>query len=87
MGPRKKKRGEMGNPPHILGGDYPRPRPKRWPWFVIALVAAASVACCVGYLTGAESSQTMQLVTLGVIVVTGIIAGIKYGEQKKKYWA
>jgi hypothetical protein len=65
-------------------------RPSRWPWVVLAVIAIGSCAAYGCYFAGLMSFDvmvvTIELVVCGVVVVTGIVAGIRYGTQKKDYW-
>jgi len=66
------------------------PAPSRWPWFVIAAVAAASAAGYGCYFAGLVNFGTLvgitELVVFGVVVLAGIVAGIRYGRQDKDYF-
>ena len=81
----------MTTPPPILRYENPGPRPSRWPWFVIVVIAAASCFAYGCHFAGLISFDvmvvTIELVTFGVVVIAGIVAGIKFGTQDKKFWA
>ena len=80
----------MSDKPTILRYEDRRPRSSRWPWVLVGLIAVASCALYGSFLAGIISLEvmvgTIYAVGCPVIVITGVIAGIRYGTQRKDYW-
>jgi hypothetical protein len=79
------------NPPVLpYDGSRPPQKPARWPLVAIAAIAFASCVAYGSYFAGlisADSLETGIVATVYVVVpVAAIVAGIRYGTQKKDYW-
>lgn len=77
--------------PHRLDYENTGPAPSRWPWVVIGCIAVTSCAaygCYFAGLVSAESLQSGIVATLYVVIpIAAVVAGIRYGTQRKDYWA
>jgi uncharacterized membrane protein len=78
-------------PPILRYENRPtRPKAERWPWAVVTLIATGSCVVYGCYFAGLISLEvavgTIELVAAGVVLIAGIVAGIKYGTQDKDYW-